>query len=321
MRILVTGGHGFIGSHVLQQLVADGHDVTCFDLASPSPVAKPVADAVTQVRGDVTDPVEVYDTVARHAPDRIIHLASLLGRESQADPRRAVTVNLTGTITVLEAADSLDVDRVVAASSASAYGNVPADVERLKESVTRHPTNVYGLTKFAVERIGATYRAQRDLSFAAIQPVHGLGPDRQRGNVEGAAIIKAAVSGHPITVPRIEYPVETIYVGDEARAFVMAALADEVPHDTYLIGTGEMVTLTEMVELVRDHVPDAEVSFTEDRGQSELLRRPPSDPARIRADLGWTPTTTVDEAVRIYIEWLQDHPGKWTFDPADVPWT
>ncbi|MFB6310637.1 MAG: NAD-dependent epimerase/dehydratase family protein [Salinirussus sp.] len=320
MRVLVTGGYGFIGSHVLCQLIDAGHDVACFDLGDPSAVSRPVADEVTDYTGDVTDPHEVYGAVIDFEPDRIIHLASLLGRESQHVPRQAVAVNLQGTLTVLEAAEDAGVERVVAASSASVYGHFPPDATRFDETSRRTPDSVYGMTKYAVEHIGPVYAERSNLDFCAIEPVHGLGPDRVRGNVEDAVVVKAAVAGEPITVPAIEYPIEIIAVQDEARAFVDATLADRTAHDVYLIGTGEQKTLTEMVDLVRDVVPGAELELGADRGDDQLVRRPPSDTSRIRDDLGWAPEYTVREAVEAYVEWLREHPDDWSIDPNDLPW-
>jgi nucleoside-diphosphate-sugar epimerase len=320
MRVLVTGGHGFIGSHVLRLLVDRGHDVATLDLAGPSAVAEPVADDVDFVRGDVTDPVDVYDAVADLEPERIVHLASLLGRESQRDPRRAVSVNILGATNVFEAADSLGVDRVVAASSASSYGDMPPDVERFDETTPQRPSSVYGLTKYALEHLGSTYADQRGFEFAAIEPVHGLGPDRTRGNVEDAFIVKAAVSGTPITVPDVDYPIEIIYVEDEARAFVTATLADSLPHDRYVIGTGEQATLADVVAAVREEVPNADLTVADVENDDQLLRRAASDSSRIREDLGWEPEYSLREAISAYVRWLRDNPDAWSFDAADVPW-
>lgn len=318
MRILVTGGHGFIGSHVLRQLVAADHEVACFDVRETSAVAAPVADDVRFHEGDVTDPVDVYDAVARFDPERIVHLAGLLGRPSQRNPRRSFAVNVDGTLNVLEAADSLDVERVVAASSSASYG--PSEGESLDESTPQTPDSIYGLTKYVVEHVGRTYQRQRGVEFAALEPVHGLGPDRNRGNVEDAFIVKAAVSGEPITVPNLEDSVEIIYVGDEATAFVDVTLADELDHDRYVVGTGEQVTLEEFVDIVRERVPSADIEFADDREAGEFSRYPPSDTTRLREDVGWEPTLDVAEAVDAYIEWLESNPDAWTFDPAEVPW-
>jgi nucleoside-diphosphate-sugar epimerase len=320
MRILVTGGHGFIGSHVQRELVADGHDVAVLDLHGPSPISATVAEDVRTLRGDVTDPVDVYGAVLEFEPDRIVHMASLLGRESQHVPRRAVSVNLTGTLNVIEAAEDAGVERVVAASSASAYGHFPADATAFDETSPRTPDSVYGMTKYAVEHIGPVYAERSDLDFCAMEPVHGLGPDRKRGNVEDAFVVKAAVSGQPVTVPAIEYPIEIVAVQDEARAFVAAALADETAHDTYLVGTGEQATLAEIVELVQEIVPEAALELGAGRGDDQLVRRPPSDTSRIREDLGWEPALDLRETIEAYVEWLREHPEDWSFEAETVPW-
>lgn len=318
MRVLVTGGTGFIGAHVLKQLAAEDHEAVSFDIAEPTPVARE-ADGVEFVRGDITDPVAVSETLASVGPERVVHLASLLGRASQRAPRRAFEVNVDGTLSLLDLAESHDVERVVVASSVSAYGDV-TDSDGLDETTVQQPSNVYGLTKYAVERLGRTYREQRGLEFAAMEPVHGLGPDRVRGNVEDAYVVKAAVSGSPLTVPAVDQPIEIIYVEDTARAFVAATLADDLPHDRYLVGTGEQATLAEVAEMVRAHVPDAHLEVGEVRGEDELPAAPPTDTGRIREDLGWGPTHSIDEAIEAYVDWLRENPEKWSFDADDAPW-
>lgn len=320
MRILVTGGNGFIGAHILNQLVDRGHDVTNLDISDPSPIAAEVEDEVTFLKGDITDPVDVYDAVVAADPDRIVHMAALLGRPCEHDPRRAFEVNVGGSLNVLEAAVTCDVDRVVAAASMEVYGTVADGSDSLTEQTPRTPDSVYGMTKYALEYLGATYQQQHGLEFAAMEPAHGLGPDRLRGNVDDAFVVKAAVGGEPLTVPAFEYPYEVIYIEDEARAFVAAVLADDLSFDRYLVGTGEQVTLAEFVESVNERVEIADLQLESTESGMQLGSKPPIDASRLRTDLEWEPTHTVEEAIDAYVTWLEKNPDAWAFDPSNAPW-
>jgi UDP-glucose 4-epimerase len=319
--VLVTGGNGFIGSHILNQLVDRGHEVACFDISDPSPIAAQVEGEVTFITGDVTDADDVYDAVADFEPNRLVHMAAMLGRPSERNPRRAFHVNVDGSLNVLEAAVTHDVERVVAASSSAVYGGqIDPGYDRLTESVPRDPDNVYGMSKYALEYLGSTYQEQHGVEFAAIEPVHGLGPDRRRGNVEDAFVVKAAVRGDPFEVPGLGAPYEIIYIEDEARAFVDVTLTDDVSYDRYIAGSGEQVTLAEFVEMVDERVDGADLRVVEPDETSELMARPPSDPERLRDGVGWEATHSIADAIDAYVEWLRATPDSWTFDPAEAPW-
>lgn len=319
MHLLVTGGTGFIGAHVVRELLAAGHEVTCFDLRGPTTVLAPVADRVEFVTGDVTDTVALARCLARVRPDRIVHLAAMLSRASERAPREAVAVNLQATLELLELAASHGVQRVIAASSVSAYGSV-TDTDRLDEGHSQAPENVYGLTKYALERLGPLTAGRSGVEFATMQPAHGLGPDRSRGNVEDAFVIKAAVAGTPLRVPAIPHPIEIVAVQDTASAFREAITAPELSHDRYLVGSGERATLAEIVELVRAAVPEADLTLFDPETTGELARHPTIDTSRLRQEFGWVPRYSIEETVTEYVEWLRANPDGWTFDPDDAPW-
>lgn len=320
MHVLVTGASGFIGGQVLRLLTASEHDVVGFDVTELGPVARSVRDEIRLVRGDVTDPVEVYNTIAAVNPDCIIHLASLLVPDSRANPRKAFEVNVGGTINVLEAANSFDVGRVVAGSSVNVYGNGPQDAERISETTVRQPNTTYAMTKYAIEWLGSTF----DVKFVGLESVHGFGPDRVRGNSYDAAVVKAAVSGLPLEVPRTGIRDEFLYVEDSARAFVTAATADTPSYDRYLVGTDQHATLAEIVDLVSEIVPDAEIQMQETTADETWTggrnNHPPTDSTRIRTDLGWKPKHSLQEMVEEYVEWLTTNSDLWSFGREDIPW-
>jgi nucleoside-diphosphate-sugar epimerase len=312
MRVFVTGGYGFLGTYVLKHLLDEGHDVCSFDIASESD-ADPDLD-VTDVQGDITDPVEVYDAMCQFDPDRVVHLVSVLSAACQSDPRAGFDVNVNGTMNVLEAASTLGVERVVAASSVAVYGSIPDRYDHLDESVPHNPQSIYGLTKYNIERLGETYAAQNEFSYAAMEPVYTTGPDRRTGYTPVAYVLKAAVSGTPVTIPASTKPLEVNYVADTARAFVDTTTVPALDHSRYLVGSGQQTSFVDLVDLVRERVPDAAITLEEGVGEELVPSLPPSDASRLRAECDWSGRSVAD-AVDAYVEWLEANEGRWEFDP------
>lgn len=320
MRVLVTGGSGFIGGHVLKLLTTAGHEVASFDISPPGPVAASVRDDVQTIEADITSSSDVTDSIASIEPDCIVHLASLLVADSRANPRKAFEVNVGGTINVLEAAGTHDVSRVVAGSSVNVYGNASPDAHHITEATVREPDSTYAMTKYALEWVGSS----SEVDFAALESVHGFGPDRRRGNAYDAVVVKAAVSDIPVTVPQTGIRDEFLYVEDCARAYVAATTADNLSYDRYIVGTDQHATLAEITDLVSESVPganirlgepDVDTQWSEDRNT-----HPPTDSTRIRTDLGWEPRYSLEEMVEEYVKWLENNPEAWSFSPDDIPW-
>lgn len=320
MRILITGASGFIGGHVLKLLTKSRHDVIAFDISQPGPVAASVRDDVQLIEGNISNLATVDDVVASVRPDCIIHLASLLVPDCRANPRKAFEVNVGGTINILEAAQSHGVNRVVAGSSVNVYGNSSPSSEYITEATVREPDSTYAMTKYAIEWLGSS----SEVEFAALESVHGFGPDRIRGNSYDAAVVKAAVSDIPINVPQTGIRDEFLYVKDCARAFVTAATSSDLSYDRYLVGTNQHATLSDIVDLVSTIVPEVDIQMVEantDRiWTGDRNNHPPTDSTRIQTDMGWEPRYSLQEMVERYVAWLTSNPDAWTFTREDIPW-
>ena len=149
MRILLTGGAGQIGSELLSLLADQGHDLSCFDLA-PKPASVP--DRVRWHRGSVTSASELFGCFKEARPEVVYHLAALLSATGEQFPHRAWSVNMDGTVNVLEAARLFDVRQVLFASTIAVFG--PGLPDPVPNDVPLDPTTIYGITKGAGETLG-----------------------------------------------------------------------------------------------------------------------------------------------------------------------
>lgn len=159
------------------------------------------------------------------------------------------------------------------------------------------------------------YRDRTDVEFAALEGCRGVGPGRLSGYSKDGDIVKAAVSGRPLTIAP-EPPLETLYIEDFASEFVAALLAESLSWDRYILGSGVKASLEEIAEVVRREIPEAEIAFDPDADSEISFSLPVSDSTRLRDDVGWAPEYTVEEGVLEYIEWARENPEKWSVDPA-----
>ena len=303
--VLVTGGTGFIGAFVADDLVAHGHDVVGFDVSTdPERLEKlDVADDVAVVRGDVTDPTDVMRACREHDVDRIVHLAALLTNTAADDPRAALDVNVYGTNNVFEAARTFDLDRVAWASSAAVY----APPDRYDADVTEddlvYPDTLYGATKAYNEQQARAYEAF-GVSHVGLRPTVAYGPYRETG---GSAflvdLIEKPALGESFGVEYGDQVVDWQYVRDIAQAFRKAAFTDEsdLSQRVYNVA-GETTTVREAAAVVSEVVPDADVSVSD---EGELPWTQTLDTTAAREDLGYEPEYDLESGVREYVNVLR----------------
>lgn len=288
MSWLITGGGGFLGANVARTLAAHGEEIVCFDRAFGD-VELP-ANVATQA-GDVSDRAQVAEAFRRYPRvDRVVHLAYLMGSESEADPVAAMRVNALGTATVFDEACKHGVGRIVFMSSESIYGRSQSRYG--EHGVTEddycaprdHALN-YSLTKLVNEHLAAKYEARTSVAIVCLRAPVVYGAGRKRGMTAWASDFATLPAlDEAVTLP---FPADDlncyIYVKDLAEQVYALAVRRELAHRVYNAG-GETVSAQELAALVRKVVPSARLSFSADRPHSPFVYR--MDDSRIRAEIG-----------------------------------
>lgn len=299
MAWLVTGGAGYIGSHIVSDLISAGHEVVIVDdLSSGLPSRVPPGVELLQV--DVRDTNTLSAAIHRHAVSGIVHLAARKDvAESTADPLRYYAENLDGVRSVLRAAAETPARRLVYSSSAAVYGT-PTSASVTEESATA-PENAYGRTKLIGEWMLMDAAAAHGLQYVALRYFNVAGAGQPRLGDVGQTnllprLLHAAAEDTKAQVFGADYPTrdgscvrDYVHVQDISAAHLRAidALeAGELAADVFNVGGGSGVTVLEMIDAVR--------AITGTGLRHEIVERRPGDPAsvvaspaKIHARLGW----------------------------------
>ncbi len=289
MRILVTGGTGFIGSYVLLELIQREEEIVVFDIEPASKVAQSIQGKLTWIQGDIRDLAQVEAVIEKHRPEAIINLAGLLQYGCMENPRRAVEVNILGLSNVLEASRKNGVRRVVTASSAAAYGALA----RTMKEIEPIPTDVtlYGATKFFGEILCRQYIENYKLEANNMRyfGVYGPGEVRSPGIAKVLKDIESIVTGKSVTLPTVRGTdhIHLVFVADAAQATVLAAT---VPGPLSLVfniagGPESYVTFEEIVGTIQKMVPNCGKVVFQGKGRD----RGAMDISLARRELGYEP--------------------------------
>jgi UDP-glucose 4-epimerase len=307
MRVLVTGGGGFIGSHVVDRLREKGMTPRIFDL-SASPYHSPLE--VETFTGSITDPANL--DLAMRDCDAVIHLAAVADvGHVHADPVLAEEVNTRGTLNVLEAACRAKVGRVVYGSTTWVYSDcVEQEVD--EETPIPAPRHLYTATKLAGETYCAGYTELFDLESTILRFGIPYGPRARAAGVV-AKFTDLAFEGKALTIAGDGSTTRSfIYVEDLADGIV-AALAPEAGGRTYNLSGDEVVTILEIAERVQENTDNCEIVHTPPR-PGDFPGKAISN-ERALSELGWKAETSFKEGVRRYVEWVRSS----TRPPDPVP--
>jgi len=306
MRVLVTGGAGFIGSHVVDKLRARGHQPVIYD-QRPSPWHR--ADEVETVIGSITDREALERALA--GCDAVAHLAAMADvNDVHRDPEDAEQVNARGTAAVLEAARRAGVKRVAYASTIWVYSDCAPD-EVDEETLLAPPSHLYTSTKLAGELYCKAYQELYGIDYTILRFGIPYGP-RAREAAVIPAFVNKALAGDPLTLSGDGLQSRKfVYVEDLADG-VASGLDDAAVNRVYNLASDESVTIKQIAETIQDLIGDVEIVYTPARpgdfGGKTVSSR------RAQTELGWTAATPFSVGVRKYIEWRHEQAGAAAID-------
>lgn len=319
-KVLVTGGAGFIGSYICEELAAAGHEVLAYDcftcfVPDVENYSRYVAERRARlegkakiVRGNINDASRFAAVLDEFNPQRIINLAALpIADMSKTFSDEAISNNLMGVLTMLELIKKRKgIERFVLISSSMIYGDfqyVPCDEEHPKS-----PKSLYGGTKLAAEIMTSTFGRSFDIPYAIVRPsaVYGFGDVNRR--VTGL-YLDAALTGKPMILNNGgDAMLDFTHVTDIAHGIVLAALEPKAEGETFNITRGEGRSLKELAEIIRGHFPQAKIEVRD--VVDTRPKRGALDISKAKQLLGYEPQYRLEEGMARYVRSVRTFLGK-----------
>ena len=319
MRVLVTGGTGFIGAELARRLASRGEDIVLFDIAPNYGRIGDIKDNVKVVQGNLAYWPEVFNVIKDNNIEGIYHLGSMLSVPSNANPWASFQVNVVGTMNVLEGARLFDVDRVVFISTVATYGLGCPSVAT--DETIQRPTTMYGSGKLYCESLGRFYRSKFGLDFRSIRFPSVIGPGAKVRHVSqyNAWMIEYPILGKPFecfVTEDTKTPV--LYFKDAARAadMVYQAAEEQIKTVNYNVaGVTPIRTASELEQVVKKYVPESQITYVPDPEVMDFhrtMRIDVFDDSRAREEWGWQPEyPDLDKVVADFIEEIRLRPERY----------
>ena len=300
MKVLVTGGSGFIGSHVVDKLRDKGVDVRIYDAIIPT-----LRKDIEYYQGSILDLTALK--FAMNGIDAVMHLAAVADvSDVFNDPHYSESVNVRGTINVLEAARGAKVKRVIYGSTIWVYSE--ADVDFVDESTALHaPSHFYTATKLAGEYYCQSYSKLYDLEVVILRYGIPYGP-RARDGAVLPIFVRKALNGESLSIAGDGSQfMKFVYVEDLAEGNVLA-LKSVAKNKIYTLDGKEKITIKQIAETIQKLLGDVNIEYVSARPGDFSGKEVSSELAK--KELGWEPKVCFEEGVRRYIEWYKDREAK-----------
>ena len=312
-KVLVTGAGGFIGSHLVEALVALGAKTTAHvhynsrnDWGWIESLPDHVKKRLRVFPGDIRDSDNIRKAV--QGQEVVFHLASLISIPfSYEAPESYLSTNSRGTMNVLQASLEAKVKKVVHTSTSEVYGT--AQYTPIDEKHPLQAQSPYSASKIGADKIAESYFYTYQLPVTILRPFNTFGP-RQSARAIIPNIIMQAHSGGPITVGSIEPVRDFMYVQDTVKGFLKTAESSKTAGETINIGTGQGITIKELIHALQRMMKREFRIISEKRrvrpSKSEVMRLI-CDFRKAKRLIGWKPTCTLDEGLEKTIHWLSQH--------------
>jgi UDP-glucose 4-epimerase len=304
-RYLVTGGAGFIGSHLVRALLEQGDFVRVLDNFSTGKRENVAGLKVDMLEGDLRDSAKVAEAV--DGIDFIFHEAAFVSvPQSMDEPMTCFDVNQRGTESLLEAARKAGVKRVVLASSAAVYGDL--ETMPLEEHFPLHPLSPYAVSKRVDELYAEMYTRSFGLEVVALRYFNVYGPRQRPDSMYAAAVpifAQRLIDGKPVTIYGDGSQTrDLVYVGDIVRANLAASEHPNAPGQVFNICTGEETRIIDLIEVLMDLFPSAPTpEFAPSRAGD--IYRSVGSPQKAAELLGFKPHTSLSDGLKAVVDWMK----------------
>jgi UDP-glucose 4-epimerase len=320
-KVLVTGADGFIGSHLVERLVAEGAEVRAFCLYNSQGSLGWLDTIPSEIRakleitlGDIRD--ELFVREACRGVDVVFHLAALVSIPySYVAPASFVDTNIRGTLNVLEGVRQAGCGRMIQTSSSEVYGT--PDSVPIREDHPLRGQSPYSATKIAADQLCEAYARSFVTPVILLRPFNTYGP-RQSARAVIPTILTQLMAGKTtVSLGSVTPRRDFTYVADTVDAFVRAAQVDVRPGEVIQLGSGRAYSVLEVFETACGVLGvSAQISVDERRVRPEAseVQVLLSDPTRAMASLGWSAHTSLDDGMRSTVEWLSGWMSR--YDPG-----
>jgi NAD dependent epimerase/dehydratase len=322
---LVTGADGFIGSHLVEELVKSGHEVKAFVYYNSfnnwgwlDTLSKEILDEIEVFSGDIRDPYGVKDSMK--GIDEVYHLAALIAIPfSYHSPDSYVDTNIKGTLNVLQAARDLDTSRLLVTSTSEVYGTaqyVPIDED--------HPfqgQSPYSATKIGADRIAESFYRSFNTPLTIVRPFNTYGPRQSARAVIPTIITQLLAGKEEIELGSLTPTRDFNYVKDTVQGFIEIAKSDKTLGEEINIATQDEISIGELAEeLIKQINPNAKIITQEERLRPEKseVNRLLGANAKIKKLTNWEPKYTLETGLAETIDWLKNNLDKYKTDIYNV---